>query len=279
MRRSRYRWKAGALSWTPRTGSDDIKKYLDNLLPDECKAKNSTRGFRELKRSEIKLMTSLNRGKHLERAGNRSLTDQQRQKVDANFWKSVRAALSQEMEVEGSDDSSTEIKESEDEEIEDDKSEEYHGTRGYGIEDQDAEDQDTAEDLDTGNLATGYQGTEVFLKQSLLLDQSEEAVFEHTRLRDYRFVQPTTSKDIKIVFEAMKSARKDYRSITGERAPDTVQHADYATQWNCLQMSLNRLWEDRGLGQSQLILVQYVQPWTGGFPLINEEEQSENYWD
>ena len=69
MRRSRFRWGAGYLSWTPRMGSQDIKSYLDGLLPDSCKETNSTRGFRDLKPSEVKRMTLPNRGKNLSRAG------------------------------------------------------------------------------------------------------------------------------------------------------------------------------------------------------------------
>lgn len=92
MRRSRFRWRAGYLSWTPRTGSDDLKKYLDSILPADCKAANSTRDFRELRPSEIKRMTLENRGKHLSRAGKRMLSPAARKKSEKTFRKGLRKA-------------------------------------------------------------------------------------------------------------------------------------------------------------------------------------------
>lgn len=92
MRRSRFRWRAGYLSWTPRTGSNDVKKYLDSLLPDHCKAANSTRDFRELKDSELKQMTLPNRGKHFSRAGRRRLSPGARERVEKRFRKGLRKA-------------------------------------------------------------------------------------------------------------------------------------------------------------------------------------------
>lgn len=92
MRRSRFRWRAGYLSWTPRTGSDDLKKYLDSILPAHCKAANSTRGFRELKPSEVKRMTLENRGKYLSRAGRRLLSPAAREKSDKAFRIGLRRA-------------------------------------------------------------------------------------------------------------------------------------------------------------------------------------------
>ncbi len=104
MRRSRFRWQAGYLSWTPRMGSGDIKRYLDGLLPEHCKAVNSTKEFRELKPSEVKLMAAINRGKHLKRAGSRALTDEQRSKMDKSFYKSIGKAMKQEKLLENKGD-------------------------------------------------------------------------------------------------------------------------------------------------------------------------------
>lgn len=92
MRRSRFRWRAGYLSWTPRTGSDDIKKYLDSILPVHCKAANSTRDFRELRPSEVKRMTLENRGKYLSRAGNRLLSPESRIRSEKTFRDCLRRA-------------------------------------------------------------------------------------------------------------------------------------------------------------------------------------------
>ena len=100
MRRSRFRWKAGYISWTKRTGWVDIKNYLDNLLPKECHLANDTRNFRELKRSEVKKMALMNRGRFLERAGNRSITVAEREKMDQYFQRSIDIAEEYEQLVE-----------------------------------------------------------------------------------------------------------------------------------------------------------------------------------
>lgn len=92
MRRSRFRWRAGYLSWTHRTGSHDIKKYLDSILPAHCKAANSTKDFRELKDHEVKRMTLENRGKHLNRAGLRKLSPAARERSDRIFRRGIRKA-------------------------------------------------------------------------------------------------------------------------------------------------------------------------------------------
>ncbi|MCJ1462359.1 hypothetical protein MMC07_000959 [Pseudocyphellaria aurata] len=100
MRRSRFRWRAGYLSWTTRTGSNDIKEYLDRLLPEACKISNSTKGFRDLRRSEVKLMSEKNRGKHLKRAGGRSITVERRKQMDDAFYRSIREAKAREKYLE-----------------------------------------------------------------------------------------------------------------------------------------------------------------------------------
>lgn len=92
MRRSRFRWRAGYLSWTCRLGTGDLKKYLDSILPEHCKAANSTKGFRELKHSEVLRMTLENRGKHLPRAGLRQLSPAAREKRERVFRRGLRQA-------------------------------------------------------------------------------------------------------------------------------------------------------------------------------------------
>lgn len=241
MRRSRFRWKAGYLSWTQRTGSKDIKKYLDNLLPHECKVNNNTKGFRELKASEVKLMTALNRNKHLQRAGPRSLTNQAREKMDASFWKSVATALNKEMQVEGSENSSGGLKESED------------------------ELESVSESTDENTVAD---------------NQELEMEFKQPTGADYRFVPPTTQEDVEFVYKALESSRQHYRAMTRENPPDTDRYADYASQWNTVQMSFIGFWSDRGYDADVPTLDQYVDSWTGGYPemiLNNSSYQTPEY--
>ena len=62
MRQTRFQFKAGCLALEPRAGSDTIKKYLMDLLPAHCKARNSTEGFRDLTDTEVEAMKSANKG-------------------------------------------------------------------------------------------------------------------------------------------------------------------------------------------------------------------------
>ena len=62
MRQTRFQFKAGCLALEARAGSDTIKKYLMELLPAECKARNSTEGFRDLTDAEVDAMKAANKG-------------------------------------------------------------------------------------------------------------------------------------------------------------------------------------------------------------------------
>ena len=60
MRMTRFRNKAGCISWGPRAGSEAMKTYLDRLLPQACKDANSTRAFRDLRDYEVAEMKLIN---------------------------------------------------------------------------------------------------------------------------------------------------------------------------------------------------------------------------
>ena len=68
MRRTRFREKAGCISWTKRAGSDNVKRYMDLILPTVCLDNNSTRAFRDLHRHEIAEMHFGNVGQFPERS-------------------------------------------------------------------------------------------------------------------------------------------------------------------------------------------------------------------
>lgn len=79
MRISRFRLMACCVAWADREGSDIVKAFVDNILPPECKATNSTEGFRDLTRYEIEVIQEMNRGQFLQRAGNRALNSETRE--------------------------------------------------------------------------------------------------------------------------------------------------------------------------------------------------------
>ena len=76
VRRGRFRDSAGCISWNGRHGSDTVKAYMDRILPQACKAANSTRGFRDLNPDDIKAMHSQNAGKFPERSRHKRVRDE-----------------------------------------------------------------------------------------------------------------------------------------------------------------------------------------------------------
>ena len=68
MSMTRFRNKAGMITWNSRAGSTPIKEYLDTLLPAECKAQNSIKGFRNLYEHEVLMMKIFNIGCYPEKA-------------------------------------------------------------------------------------------------------------------------------------------------------------------------------------------------------------------
>ncbi|KAL8926731.1 MAG: hypothetical protein Q9208_002805 [Pyrenodesmia sp. 3 TL-2023] len=77
MRRWRERWCC--ISWASRrTGTDAFLNYIDNLLPQELKDKNTTRGWRKLYRDEIADVKAMNMGNFPKRSASKDLSKRQK---------------------------------------------------------------------------------------------------------------------------------------------------------------------------------------------------------
>lgn len=242
MRRSRFRWRAGYLSWTPRTGTGDIKEYLDGLLPDACKTSNSTKDFRELRRSEVKLMTEKNRGKHLKRAGTRSVTAEKRMKMDKAFYKSIEDAKEQEKNFKVEEEQKLKIKD-----------DEHYETDG-------PEDEDDEFD----GLEDGYPVIED------LQYYNPDVVHEFDdRLQDYRFVTPRTEAEVQIIFYSLQPTRMHFISTTRKQPHVHDQFASYAKQWVLLFRDFKEAWRESYGEEPMPGLVQTERrAWEVGFPVI-----------
>lgn len=76
-RRWRERWCC--ISWASRrTGTDAFLNYIDNLLPQELKDKNTTRGWRKLYRDEIADVKAMNMGNFPKRSASKDLSKRQK---------------------------------------------------------------------------------------------------------------------------------------------------------------------------------------------------------
>lgn len=259
MRRSRFRWRAGYLSWTTRTGSQDIKDYLDALLPDTCKMNNTTKGFRDLKRSEVKLMSQKNRGKHLKRAGSRSITVEKRKQMDAAFYKSIEEAKVQEQYFEG-DEEEMELQE-------DEEYEENYQSNGLeddvynneGLEDDDHEDD---------GLELGYDDKQSEIDPLTNYDPDDpECIVDPI---DYRFITPRTYADMHVINSSLEPTRKSFLEITEMLPPPHDFESSYAMQYAYLRKNLAAIL--RAYGQHPPFpMLSYAkrQGWETGFPQVS----------
>lgn len=82
MRNTRFRLNACCLASADREGSDVFKAYLDEILPANCHADNSTESFRDLTNAEVRNARFPNNGKFPKRAGKRALDEATRQQRD-----------------------------------------------------------------------------------------------------------------------------------------------------------------------------------------------------
>ena len=94
-RQWRFRIRTGCLSWDTRQGSAIIRRYMENLYPASCLETNSSKGFRNLTKQELKEIVLLNKGMFPERAGARNTTQMDRASehivVDQNGRLALRA--------------------------------------------------------------------------------------------------------------------------------------------------------------------------------------------
>ncbi|KAI4175686.1 MAG: hypothetical protein LQ346_008032 [Caloplaca aetnensis] len=88
MRRWRERWCC--VSWASRrTGTDVFLNYIDNLLPQELKDRNTTRGWRKLYRDEVAEVKGMNVGNFPNRSATKDLSKRQKY-IDAETRKRER---------------------------------------------------------------------------------------------------------------------------------------------------------------------------------------------
>ena len=81
-RMRRFRNKACLFIWgVKRDGSDNDRAYMNNILPNQFKAVNSTRGFRDLFEHELVYREMQSFGHNVSRAGNRQLSAGEWQKA------------------------------------------------------------------------------------------------------------------------------------------------------------------------------------------------------
>lgn len=209
MKRSRYRWKSGSLSWNLREGRGAIKAYLDKLIPEHLLKDNTTEGFRDLEEHEIAEMKAENKGKYPERR-RKIPQDQGTTETPAEAGpssqkekkaKTVKKSRSRSRSPRASP---------------------RPNPRAYRCRTPTPEDDSKGK----GKKAAQESDPE---------DSREQRAETNEVLIDWRDESPGTHEELLIIHYALMRARLQISHLTRAPTPQTDQHASYNDQWEVLR--------------------------------------------
>lgn len=240
MKRSRYRWKSGSLSWNLREGRGAIKAYLDKLIPEHLLKDNTTEGFRDLEEHEIAEMKAENKGKYPERR-RKILQDQGTTETPAE------AGPSSQKEKKAKT-----VKKSRS------RSRSPHASprpnlRAYRRRTPTPED---------GSKGKGKKAAQ----ESDPEDSREQRAETNEDLIDWRDESPGTHEELLIIHYALMRARLQISYLTRAPTPQTDQHASYNDQWEVLRRHYYSHLAAGGNDINDLQTLLKWGPWTEGFP-------------
>ena len=206
MRRSRYRWNSGSLSWTQRDGSKAIKKYLDKIVPQHLLLANTTKGFRDLEEDEVEEMKAAGRGKHPERRRKSNKGDEV-EEPPAEAGPSTKGKQKKKAKTRSRSPSRSRSPRSR--------------PGGYRRRTPTPEPEETGKGKEA---ATESEGED---PQAYTFQRLEERY-------DWRDAVPQTHDELVIIHHALMTTRLQISSVTGEPTPRTDQHTSYNEQWKVL---------------------------------------------
>lgn len=237
MKRSRYRWKSGSLSWNPREGRQSMKEYLDKLIPEYYLKNNTTKGFRDLEDHEVREMKAKNKGKYPERRRKKS-HDQGITETPAEAGPSEKT-----------------------QNIAKKSRSRSRSPRAFPRPDLQAYRRRTPKpgDKDKGKGKKAAQ-------ESDPEDRHEHGPGTIEHLIDWRDETPQTHEELLIVHYALMRSRLQISHLTRAPTPYTGQHASYNDQWEVLRSHHFAQWAARGNVINEVPALVKWGPWTDGFP-------------
>jgi len=251
MKRSRYRWRSGSLSWNPREGREAIKGYLDKLIPEHLLKNNTTEGFRDLEDHEIEEMKAKNKGKYPERRRKKS-HDQ------GTTEPPVEAGPSNRKQKRATKVKSRSRSRSRSPLVSRRPDPQAYRRRTLTPEDEDEE------------KGKGKKAPQ---------EPDPEEVHEHQAgtaedFIDWRGESPQTHEELLIVHHALMRTRLQVSHLTRAPTPHTDQHASYNDQWEVLRSHYFAHWAARGNDINEIQALLKWGPWTDGFPpeFLNYQE-------
>lgn len=243
MRRTRFRLKAGCLSWRKRQGNEEAEVFLDSLLPGHCKLTNSTRGFRDLSGPEMKQMQLAARGYRPKQTRRRPPTRTQRRKAGGENKKNAMKEMHVENENFGDQESVN---------------------QGFASQEPRFQERHVREPTNQGPVSQDQETTEGRVGTTTEPNAPEPNLIPESDDADYRYVFPTKSFDRMAIAQALEPTRKHFWLLTGINAPITDTMNDYASQWGALQLEFDTHWQIYGSIGPVLNLVM-AEEWFGGF--------------
>lgn len=249
MRRSRYRWSSGSLSWTQREGTTAIKDYLDKLIPEHLRKANTTKGFRDLEDDEIEKMKEVGKGRYPERrrkenkekgfdeppaeAGPSKKKERKKKARSRSRSRSPRRSQSPRL-----------------------------GRHSYRHRTPPLGGQGTGKGKAAG---TGAEEEE----QARTLVPLEER-------HDWREEVPETNDDRRIIFHALMTTRHHITSFTHGPTPQTDRATSYNDQWEELRTYFEAWWVTNGGDLAHFEVPLKHGPWWNEFPMEFSEYHEEH---
>ena len=258
MRMTRLRETHGMISWRKKKGSDQIKTYLDSILPQACKDANSIKGFRQLHPHEKYALHLGNIGQFPERsrAGAKDLSDEKKTTVNKEArarYESLKAAFEAKQAASTSESSSASGTGSEDDSSEPDSED-----------DEDAEDALRNLDLGQDDNTSGTQssgkadtdddeaGPHASDSESANEDDEGESINDDVDAPgsddDSGFLEldAETQAHRDLLHQLLEPSRRQFASLTGGPPVPTTPTASYNEQWWELQAALEEHWTAAG---------------------------------
>ena len=251
MRMTRFRETHGMISWRKKKGSEQIKAYMDSILPQACKDANSIEGFRVLHPHEKYALHLNNIGQMPERshAGTKDLSDEKKAAVNQEArakYESLKAAFEakQATGTTAVEQNTSSSSESELEDI---------------LELEEADDSNTEDALQNLNLDAQHENDNWL--SSLILRSQANVNDSNTQLRsseegpaaaaddsdtddegDFLGLDAEHQVHQDLLFQLLAPSRLQFATLTGRQPVSTTTTASYNDQWEELQVQLEEHW-------------------------------------
>ena len=283
MRMNRFRRMAGCITWGPKIGSEAIKGYMDNLLPDTCKQANSTRGFRSLYKHEEAEIDMINVGLYPNKARH-GQKDFSNEKQDAMYRKARDKFLKLKADFDRMSAPPFGAGSLHDNNM-------LHLVQHPDLTTSSATTSQHLSDLrsraaaggsssaSSSNTPTAFHHTSMTLLPSTThISNLADSTATHEQLQsllqpqDLRHLPPTTQAHLTLNALLLAPTIHHYTYLTGEFAPETSETASYQRQYEQLQYALHSFVDDEEIEEEGKLVglvewtrgsIQWNLPWDG----------------